>query len=161
MSQMDLTDLIKRYSELKEESSERYLSGLIDFFKWTTTLAFAVVIWIGTNSKNLFYESNWLFFSIIFIMGSIIIATITTYRILDFWNKIWKLNFHLHKLLTIHEVNEKHPFEIKEEELKSQQKLVMDSAAIMFELKRFDIYLIFHIVVLFIGIIFYLFAIYL
>lgn len=160
MPQMDLPDLIKRYGELKDESNDRYFSGLIDFFKWTTTFAFAVVIWIGTNSKNQIFGSNWLLASIIFIIVSIIIALITTYLILDYWNRLRDFNSKMHLLLVNSDVKEKHPTHIMEEELDRHRKLVLDSASIIFEFKRFDGHLILHLVVLFIGIICYLCAIY-
>jgi len=162
MSNVDLDGLIKRYGELREESSDRYLNGILNFFKWTTTFAFAVVIWIGANTKNGFYASNlWLFLSIVFIIGSITVAIITTHLILDFWNKDWKLKFHVHQLLICYQVNEKVPSTFSQEALEKQRKLTIDASPPLFELKRFDRYLIFHITVLLIGIVFYLFAIFL
>lgn len=161
MPQMDLYDLIKRYGELREDSSDRYLNGILSFFKWTTTFALAVIIWIGTNIQNQFLNSNSLFLSIIFVIGSIIIAIITTHLILDFWNKDWKLKFHIHQLLIFYDVNDRHPSTFSQEALDEQRKRVIDSSKLLFELKSFDKYLIFHVVALLIGIIFYLFAIFL
>ena len=161
MPQMDTYDLIKRYGELREDASERYLNGMLSFFKWTTTFTFALIIWIGTNIQNQLYESSWLFLSIIFIIGSIIIAIITTHLILDLWNKDWRLKFQIHQLLINYDMNERQPSPVAKEELEKQRKLVLDSSKQLFELKRFDRYLILHIVALLIGTIFYLFAIYL
>jgi hypothetical protein len=159
---MDLNDLIKRYGEAKEESSERYFSGILNFFQWTTTFAFAVIIWIGTNAHEQPYQSNfWLFLSIIFILIAIASSIITTYLILASWNEDRKLKFHLHYLLVISQVDEKNPTDIGKTDIEKERKNVIESSKSMFVLKRFDRHLIFHISMLFVGIIFYLFATYL
>jgi hypothetical protein len=157
----DLTDLIKRYGELKEESNERYLSGILDFFKWTTTFAFAVIVWIGSNIQNQTYKSSFLLYlSIIFVLASITSSIITTYLILDSWNKDRKLKFHIHQLLVISQVDQKHPSEIGKNDIEKEREAVIGAAKTMFVLERFDRHLIFQISTLFIGIILYLFAIY-
>lgn len=161
MPDFNVDELIKRFGELREGSSDRYLNGILNFFKWTTTFAFAVVIWIGSNFQNVEYESNWLLLSVFFVVVSITIAIITTHFILDFWSKDWKLKFHMHQLIIFYQVNEKHPSTFNQEALDAQRKKVLDASPWLFELKRYDNYLIFHISSLLIGIIFYLFAVFL
>jgi hypothetical protein len=159
---MDLKDLIKRYGEEKEESTERYFSGILNFFQWTTTFAFAVIIWIGTNSHEQPYTTNyWLFLSILFIFIAIVSSIITTYLILDTWNKERELKFHIHQLLIFSDTNEKYPTDVGKMDIERERKCVLEFSKSMFILKNFDRHLIFHILTLFIGIIFYLFAAYL
>jgi hypothetical protein len=158
---MDLKDLIKRYSEEKDESSERYFSGILSFFQWTTTFAFAVIIWIGTNAHEQHYQSNFLLFlSIIFILVAIAISIVTTYLILDSWNEDRKLKFHLHNLLVLSDVEERYPTDMGKRDIQKARENVLESSKSMFILKRFDRHLIFHICTLLIGIILYLLAIY-
>lgn len=149
-----------QFRKFKGKSDERYLSGLLEFFKWTTTLAFAVVIWIGTNSQNQYYNSFWLVISIIFIIGSISTAIIGTYKILDFWNKDFQLIVSSQSMTVpfLSDISESDFNNIKLIEKKYQ---ALKSFRPFLEFIRFKIYLISHIVILFIGIIFYLFAIFL
>lgn len=157
---MDLKDLIKRYDEEKDESSERYFSGILNFFQWTTTFAFAVIIWIGTNARDQPFKSNFLLsLSIACILIAITISIITTYFILESWNEDRKLKFHIFKLLVVSDVEEKHPTTLGKNDIEIEQKNVLESSKSMFTLKRFDRHLILHITTLFIGIIFYLLAI--
>ena len=92
--------LIRRALERREGSSERYLTGILDFFKWTTTFAFGLVIWIGSNSQNQNYNKLFLLLSILSIFGSIAVAIYTTNIILDSWNNNRKINYYMHILLT-------------------------------------------------------------
>jgi hypothetical protein len=159
VKQFDLQEHIQKYGKLKEESGDKYFNAVIDFFKWTTTFAFAALIWIGTNFHN--YPSNsfiWFYVSIFSIVISIVISIVTTYLILNRWNYDWSSKFQLHNLLTMTEVNEKHPNAFSVDEMNKQRKLVLEASSTMFVQKRFDKYLIFHIVFLFLGLIFYIFA---
>jgi hypothetical protein len=159
---MDLSDLIKRYGEETEASSERYFSGILNFFQWTTTFAFAIIIWIGTNAHKQPYKLNFfLFLSIICILIAIASSIITAYFILDSWNVERELKFHIHKLLVFSQVEEKNPTDKGKMDIETEKRKVLELGKSIFIFKRFDKHLIFHISILFIGIILYLFAIYL
>ena len=63
--------LIKEFREQKDISNDRYLTGILDFFKWITTFDFAIIIWIGANiqkfglySKRLVVVSTYFYYFI-------------------------------------------------------------------------------------------------
>ncbi|KQC10250.1 MAG: hypothetical protein APR54_12130 [Candidatus Cloacimonas sp. SDB] len=162
LQEMDTDELIKQFREQKDTSTDRYLTGILDYFKWITTFDFALIIWIGANAKNEVYTQNfWMFLSIGFIILSIIIAIITTHFILDIWNKDRELKFHIFKLAVDYQVNEKYPTITGQQELEKQRKIVAETGLSIFVLKKFDGHLILHIGALLVGIIFYLFAVFL
>jgi len=53
-------ELIKKIDEFRREEKnarENYFNGLIDFLKWTTTIALASFLWIGANIPHFFTKS--------------------------------------------------------------------------------------------------------
>jgi len=161
LQKVDLDELIKQLREQKEISNDRYLTEIINYFKWITTFDFTLLIWIGANIRNKVYNQNsCMFLSIVFIIFSIIIAIITTQIILDFWEKDRAQKFHVFQLAVAYQVNEKLSTNNSKTELDKQRKLSLESGQILFKLKNYSMYLILHIGTLFIGIIFYLFAVF-
>jgi len=71
-----------------DESHDRYIAGILDFFKWTTTFAFAAVVWIGSNFQNA-NKNTMLYPSVIIILFSIVIAIVSTRAILKYWESDW------------------------------------------------------------------------
>jgi hypothetical protein len=162
LQEEEIDDLIKQFREQQENSTDRYLSGILDYLKWITTFDFALVIWIGTNAGNgIYIQNNWLLISIVFIFLSIIVAIITTYQILNFWDKDREVKFSTFELSVAFQMSKKHPSVITQQELEKQRKLFAEKSPLAFKFKKFDKHIILHICALLVGIVFYLFAVFL
>jgi len=79
---------------VKEEniklSAETYFKGIIDFIKWTSTIAVAAIIWIGSNLTAI--KGLTVILTIVASMClifSLFLAIFTVKRILDAWAHQW------------------------------------------------------------------------
>jgi hypothetical protein len=107
---MTLKDTIQSLEKLEIELRDAYLNRLIDFLKWTATIALAIGLWLGTNFdkyvpsitkksienqsyvnssivSNLFATINPVFFisSLACIIMSLFSAVVVIYFIIGIW----------------------------------------------------------------------------
>jgi hypothetical protein len=85
-------DDIKESSDEERKLALSYLKGVFDFAKWTSTIAIAGILWIGST---LSYDTGiGLYLSIaslILIVVSLVIAILAVWRILTSWGLDWKV----------------------------------------------------------------------
>ena len=94
VSQEYLTEVKEGLTESKEEltlTSESYLKGIVDFVKWTSTVAITVMLWIGNNMASIVDPSRRLvaIFALVSLTMSLFTAICTIKRVLDAWKKEW------------------------------------------------------------------------
>jgi len=69
-----------------------YLKGIIDFVKWTSTIAIAAILWVGNTMTSITGLLRILaIVGLVFLVGSLIIAIILVNRVLTAWAREWDL----------------------------------------------------------------------
>lgn len=73
-------------------SAYTYLKGIIDFVKWTSTIAIATIIWIGSNLTTIKGSMGRIIIMVsLIVLGlSLICAIITFNRVLEGWSLKWE-----------------------------------------------------------------------
>lgn len=71
-------------------SANTYLKGIIDYVKWTSTIAIAIIILIGSNLTTIKGSKIIIFISLSVLALSLIIAIFTVGRVLDAWALNWE-----------------------------------------------------------------------
>jgi hypothetical protein len=90
VSQEDIQKALDELKEISEKETRSYLEKLIDFLKWTTTIALGALLWEGTNYhsvRNVF----WVNISLVLFGFSIIVSFVFIILILDWMNSESKL----------------------------------------------------------------------
>ncbi|MBA7509692.1 hypothetical protein ES705_01656 [subsurface metagenome] len=85
----------KDITEANEEEKlwgKSYLKGIIDFVKWASTIAIAVILWVGnTMTSTTGFLRILAIVGLVFLVGSLIIAIIIVNRVLIAWGREWDL----------------------------------------------------------------------
>ena len=95
---MDVEEEVQSLVKLEVKLRDDYLNRLIDFLKWTTTIALAAGLWIGTNIPShltptdtiKLIQLGFLLLSFGCIFMSIMIAVILIYTIIGLWELEFK-----------------------------------------------------------------------
>lgn len=81
---------ITEAGEQERLQADTYLKGIIDFIKWSSTLAVAAVLWIGnfitsaTGTPRIISAV-----SLLLLMSSLIVAVLAAGRVLTAWAREW------------------------------------------------------------------------
>jgi len=72
--------------------AESYLNQIPDVVKWTSTVAVAGILWIGNNLASV-RGLSWVIsiVSLIFLVGSLVIAVFAVRRVLAAWAREWDI----------------------------------------------------------------------
>lgn len=78
-------------AEIEERLSEQlYYRGLVDFTKWTSTLAIAGVLWVGgAITRTIGLSQALMITSSVVLVISLIFAIVLMRRVLQAWGKEW------------------------------------------------------------------------
>jgi len=88
--------ILAELSKPIEPAREAYFKSVIEFLKWTTTFAFAALIWISSNYQSKMISLIFLKTSLLFLIFSIIVSMYTVYSVVFYWGASWNnpLNFY-------------------------------------------------------------------
>ena len=163
---------IAEAGEQEKLLAEAYLKGIVDFVKWSSTLAVAAILWIGnfiTSATRLSWTMSAL--SLILLMSSLIVAVLAARRVLTAWAREWDVAredhaFSLFKKWKAIKTRDLKPTEIAQlNELDQQEReridrLIksLDAAKPFSESKRFNAWISWHIILLIGGLLIYVVA---
>lgn len=168
ITEKDITEA----SEQEKLSSEAYLKGVIDFVKWTSTLAVAGILWIG-NFITSATELTWAIsaVSLFLLMTSLIAAIFAIRRVLTTWAREWDMAreeqaFTLFKKFKALKTKELKPtetaqlYELGKQEWERIEHLInsIDATKPFSESKRFETWIRLHIILLILGLFIYIVA---
>lgn len=88
-----ITEKDIEYAREKEKLlSETYIKGIVDFMKWSSTIAIAAILWISRNITSVEGLFWWLsIVSLIFLLFSLIVAVFAVKWVLTAWAREWDL----------------------------------------------------------------------
>lgn len=103
---MDIEEEVQSLVKLEVKLRDDYLNRLVDFLKWTATIALAAGLWIGTNLPNYLDPSKLvqlIFFVISFgsVIISILIAVFMIYTILGLWESEFQYIGHIRPVIDL------------------------------------------------------------
>ncbi|MHB0965486.1 MAG: hypothetical protein ACYC36_03440 [Bellilinea sp.] len=163
---------IAEAGEREELLAEAYLKGLIDFVKWSSTLAVAAILWIGnfiTSATGLSWAMSAL--SLVLLIVSLVVAIFAARRVLIAWAKEWEVAradhafslFKKFKAIKTRELKLTETARLNELDKQEQdiiERLIksIDSAKPFSESKRFNTWISWHIILLIGGLLVYIVA---
>jgi hypothetical protein len=141
-----------------------YLNSLIQFIKWTTTFAFAAIIWTASSFKIIGIPSNWFqILSLIFLIFSVVITIIIMYSVVFSAGSDWA---HQSDLF-ISSVYRTHVKEIRTNEdydkvypTAKKYHLTCINPIIPQTPTQFNVAILLHLILLLIGVLFYVLALF-
>ena len=152
--------------------AEAYLKGIIDFVKWSSTLAVAAILWIGnfiTSAKGLSWVMSAI--ALFLLMSSPIVAILAARRVLTAWAREWDMAredhaFSLFKKWKVFKAKElkstetAHLNELGKQERERIDRLInsLDAVKPFSESKRFTAWLNWPIILLVGGLLVYIVA---
>ncbi len=83
---------IEHAREQEKLLSETYLKGIVDFMKWSSTLAIAAILWISSNIKSV-AGLSWVLsiVSLFFLVVSLVVAVLAVKWVLTAWAREWNV----------------------------------------------------------------------
>lgn len=81
-------ELITELIDVEKVKEESYFKGIVDYIKWTSTIGIGAILWIG-NTLRMNYQLITII-SLIFLISSLIIAIFIIYQVLGLWSKEWE-----------------------------------------------------------------------
>jgi hypothetical protein len=158
-----LTDQdIQEAHEKELVSAELFYKGLIDFIKWTSTLATAAILWIGEAIASTSGEARYLAgLGLIFLVFSLLLAISVVYRVLSAWGADWAANRAEHIFWLVKKLQAVNATEVSEEqEMEYVDKLMntIDETKPFQDPRSFNRRVITHIGFLATGLLFYVIA---
>jgi ABC-type multidrug transport system fused ATPase/permease subunit len=142
--------------------SESFLKGVMDFIKWTSTIAIAAILWVG-NSITSVTGLPWIISiaSLIFLIFSLIVAVLAVKRVLKTWADEWDIAKELYILLLMKKLKSIEPSIITEQKETEQITKLIKSADPVKSLSRsegFICWVTLHTGLLLVGLLMYVFA---
>jgi hypothetical protein len=160
-------------NEKEKFSSEAYLKGIVDFVKWSSTLAVAAILWIG-NFINSTTGLSWIISlaSLLLLLSSLIVAILAARSVLMAWAIEWDLareqndfvlfkkwkTFKLKELKSKEDAAELNKLNKQEGELIDSLIKSVQSAKPFSKSKKFNSWIKWHIFLLVIGLLAYVVA---
>src|SRR6516225_7857766 len=112
ISEKDITEA----EEQEKLSAETYLKGIIDFFKWTSTVGAAAVLWIGTTLSGMSGWHRYLgVFGLLVLITSLGVAIFAVRRVLTAWAVEWKQAIELHSFYMMKKFKTLEPEKVSKE----------------------------------------------
>jgi hypothetical protein len=163
---------IKVAGEREKLLAEEYLKGVIDFIKWSSTLAVAAILWIG----NFIISATGLSravsgFSLFLLMSSLIVAVLAARMVLTAWAREWdvaredhafslfkKLKWIKSKELESTETDKLNELDKQDREQIERLIKALNAAKPFSESKRFTVWISWHIGLLIVGLLVYVVA---
>jgi hypothetical protein len=163
---MDVDEEIQNLKKGEIKLRDDYLNRLIDFLKWTTTIALAAGLWIGTNLPSHLPMSDdiWKKIQLLFLIGSfgciiisILMAIILIYLILGLWEKEFSYFGQITPIIEIFNKNREESFTDSEfiRQIKDIKTFHLDLSII----EKINFYFKIHVILLLLGIMSFYFAI--
>jgi len=111
-----ITEVDLRQAEREERVlAESYYKGLIDFTKWTSTLAIAGVLWVGsTITRTMGLSQALVIASSVFLIISLLLAIWLMRRVLEAWGREWMRATEEYTLLLLKKVKAFEPEKVTE-----------------------------------------------
>ena len=114
--------------EAEKFSGETFLKGIIDFIKWTSTVAAAAVIWIGSLSSSLAGTPRMVAGAgMLVILLSIVIAAIAIRRVLNAWAAEWNLAIREHSYVLLKKLEALEPSKVTEHQMAESIEQLMQA----------------------------------
>ncbi len=163
---------ITEAGEQEKLSGEAYLKGIVDFVKWSSTLAVAAILWIGnfiTSATGVSLVVSAV--SLFLFMGSLIVAILAAVIVLTAWAREWDVAREDHAFTLFKKLKALKTMELKstdtaqlnelgKQERERIERLInsLDAAKPFSESKRFDTWIRLHIILLIVGLLVYIVA---
>jgi len=163
---------ITEAGEQERLQADAYVKGIIDFVKWSSTLAVAAILWIGNfiaSAKGVSWAISAV--SLFLLMNSLIVAILAARRVLTAWAREWDVDredhaFSLFKKLKWFKTKEFKPTdtaqlnELDKQERERIDRLInaLDAFKPFSESKRFNAWISLHIILLIAGLFTYMVA---
>jgi hypothetical protein len=155
------TDL-KEAHEQEIASAQTYYKGVIDFIKWTSTLAAAAILWVGTTITSARGVERYLAgLGLVSLIASLMIAVSIMHRVLTAWGREWDAHRAEHTLWVIEKLKAVDAVQVsQEEEVKyyEQAMSTIDAARPFRESSSFTKRIMGHIILLTTGLLLYAIA---
>lgn len=155
----------KDLDETREQErlrAETYLRGLVDYIKWTSTVGIAAILWIGSVVSSIAGLSRVLaVVSLVVLLVSLVVAVLAVKRVLNAWATEWNVAredsaFVLLKKLK--SIKESRVSEQKEEERIDRLIQAIEASKAFARPARFNTWVSWHISLLIVGVLLYVFA---
>jgi len=134
---------IRRASKEEKELAQSYLAGLIEYAKWTSTVAIAAGIWIGNGLSSLSRLPLYLSIaSLVLIILSLVIAVYAVRRVLTSWAIEWKVAKEDYSLLLLKKLKALRPEATSTidpaagEDLERKERIIIDRLVAAIEESR-------------------------
>lgn len=156
-----ITDADIAQAERQERlSAQSYHKGLIDFTKWTSTLATAATLWVGNViTKTVGLSRAFAMASCASLVISLVFAIFVIKRVLQAWAKEWVVATEDYSLLLLKKLKAIEPGKVtKEEEIEQIKRLLsaIDATKPFSKPSAFKVLLTCHIAFLTLGLLLYL-----
>jgi hypothetical protein len=163
---------IVEVGEQEKLQAEVYLKGIIDFIKWSSTLAVAAILWIGNFIASATGVSRTISaVSLLLLLSSLIVAILAAKRVLTAWAREWdaasadhafslfkKWKWLKTKILKVTETAQLNELEKQESERINRLINTLDAIKPFSESKRFNAWISLHIIFLIGGLLAYIVA---
>lgn len=153
---------IRKVEREKRVLAESYHKGLIDFTKWTSTLAVAGLLWVGNAIPRTIGPSRILaILSSGSLVVSLVFAILTVRRVLVAWANEWVVASEEHTLWLLKKFKALEPTEVTEEkEIRQVERLLsaIDATKGFSKPSAFNVPVMWHITSLVLGLLLYVLA---
>jgi hypothetical protein len=114
--------------EQEKQLTTSYLKGIIDFVKWTSTVAIAATLWIGNSITPIVGLSRIMIIAgLAFLIGSLVVAVFAIRRVLTAWATEWDRAREEYSLLLLKKWKAIKPSGVTEQKETEQIKRVIDA----------------------------------
>jgi hypothetical protein len=143
-------------------SAQTFYKGVIDFIKWTSTLAAAGILWVGATVTSTEGVARYLAgLGLVSLITSLIMAVSIMHRVLTAWSREWDEHRAEHTLWLVKKLKAIDAAKVSdEEEVKYVEQLMsaIDAARPFRETGGFSKKVVYHIGLLTIGLLLYAIA---
>ena len=155
-----LTDQdIQEAQEKEAASAALFYKGIVEFIKWTSTLAAAAILWIGTAIASSEGSARYLAgMGLVSLVISLVIAISVVYRVLTAWSNEWVANRAEHTLWLVKKLRSVEAVNVSDEEEKKyveQLLSAIDNTKSFREPSSFNRRVVAHISLLTLGLLLY------
>lgn len=151
-------DLIETDKDEKE-SADSFLKGIVEFLKWTSTIAAAAVIWISGLDETISGGAEFLIIaSVIAVLASLIIAVFTMRQVLRAWETEWAMAIMASRFVLVKKLEAVEPENVKPQQVPdaiNEYLDAIDATRAYSRPARYSLWTTLHIGLLIIGLVLY------